>query len=205
MDPQDALYAAAPLVALTNPVAEVALFLTLIDGQPMAAQRASAMKAAAGVFVILATAVLIGHGVLHLLDISVSAFRAAGGLLVVTMGMEMVNGNEPMLQTATTGADDDRLWVPFVMPMLAGPGAIVTAVSLSLRESESHPIPIATLAATAIAALLVLAVLLLASLVAHRTSTRTRKIFTRFSGILLVAIGFQMGFTGIVEFFGISV
>ncbi len=121
------------------------------------------------------------------------------------MGLEMANGNEPMLQTATSGADDDRLWVPFVMPMLAGPGAIVTAVSLSLRESETHTVPVSTLAASAIAAMLVLAVLLVAALVANRTSMRTRKIFTRFSGILLVAIGFQMGFTGIVEFFGISV
>lgn len=205
MDLQEVLYATAPLVALTNPVAEVALFLSLIEGRSRSDQRAAAMKAASGVFIILATAVLVGHGVLHLLGISVSAFRAAGGLLVVTMGLEMANGNEPMLQTSTSGADDDRLWVPFIMPMLAGPGAIVTAVSLSLRESETHLVPISTLTASAIAAMLVLAVLLAASLVANRTSKRTRKIFTRFSGILLVAIGFQMGFTGIVEFFGISV
>ena len=201
------LFAVAPLAALTNPIAEMPVFLSIVEGRTTRGQTAAAMEVGLGVLVVLTIAVLVGQPALTSLGISIPAFRAAGGLLLVTMGLEMSRGDEPALQTATTGVAgvDDRLWVPFVMPMLAGPGAIVTAISLSFREVELRPMPLATLAAVVMCSVMVLLVLMAAPLVMRRSTTRTRRIMTRFSGLLLVAIGFQMGFTGIAEFFGIEV
>ena len=200
---QEVLYAAAPLIALTNPVSELSLFLTVVEGRSSRERRMAALQASLGVLCILAATVLVGRSLLELLGIQIPAFRAAGGLLVVLMGLEMVQGDEPVLQRSSSETEDDRLWVPFVMPMLAGPGAIVTAMTLSLREAALRSIPWATLMGSAIASSLVLLVLLGASEVADRTSIRARRILSRFSGIVLVAIGFQMGFTGIAEFFGV--
>jgi small neutral amino acid transporter SnatA (MarC family) len=47
-------------------------------------------------------------------------------------------------------------------------------------------------------------VLALGSYVAARLHGRGTRILTRFSGLILVAIGFQMGFTGVEEFFGLG-
>ena len=49
-----------------------------------------------------------------------------------------------------------------------------------------------------------LIVLSLAVFLSSHLHGRGARILTRFSGLILVAIGFQMGFTGIEEFFGLG-
>jgi small neutral amino acid transporter SnatA (MarC family) len=50
----------------------------------------------------------------------------------------------------------------------------------------------------------VYAVLGLAGFVSAHLHGRGARILTRFSGLILVAIGFQMGFTGVEEFFSLG-
>ncbi|HUP53331.1 MAG TPA: MarC family protein [Longimicrobiales bacterium] len=204
---QTVLFATAPLIAMTNPVAEVPLFLGLVqDTSPRGVHRA-ALKVAFGVWIILAIAAIGGLQLLGLLGIEVAAFRAAGGLLLVVMGLEMLQGREPEAHGAQRDSDEeeDALWVPLVMPLLAGPGAIVTTVTLAVREVYFvWWVPVATMVAIAMTALVVYVVLALGGYVAARLHGRGTRIVTRFSGLILVAIGFQMGFTGVEEFFGLG-
>jgi multiple antibiotic resistance protein len=201
---QTILFAAAPLVALTNPVAEVPLFLNLVqDGSRRHAHRA-AFRVALGVWAILSFAAVGGLQLLGVFGIEVSAFRAAGGLLLVVMGLEMLQGEEPESRSARRSPEDaeDALWVPLTMPLLAGPGAIVATVSLTVRDEYMVSwFPLATIVAVSVAALVVYLVLALATFVRAHIHRRGTRILNRFSGLILVAIGFQMGFTGIEEFF----
>jgi multiple antibiotic resistance protein len=204
---QTVLFATVPLIAMTNPVAEVPLFLGLVpDRSPRGVHRA-ALKVAFGVWIILAIAAVGGLQLLALLGIEVSAFRAAGGLLLVVMGLEMLQGREPESHGVERDPSDkeDELWVPLVMPLLAGPGAIVTTVTLAVREVYFvWWIPVATMVAIALTALVVYAVLSLGGFIAAHLHGRGTRILTRFSGLILVAIGFQMGFTGVEEFFSLG-
>lgn len=202
---QEVLYAAAPLIALTNPVAEIGIFLSIVEGRAPRQEKAAALEVGVGVLLVLGVSTLVGIHLLNWVGISVPAFRAAGGLLLVVMGLQMTHGEDPALQRAGAAADsDDQLWVPLIMPMLAGPGAIVTVISLSLREESIRTLPIATLAAVLISSLVVVGTLLSATLAARRIGARTRRILTRFAGLILVGIGFQMGFTGVAEFFQLA-
>jgi multiple antibiotic resistance protein len=204
---QTVLFATVPLVAMTNPVAEVPLFLGLMRGQPTRDMNRAALKVGFGVCLVLAIAAIGGLQLLALLGIEVSAFRAAGGLLLVVMGLEMLQGREPEAHGAQRdpGDREDELWVPLVMPLLAGPGAIVTTVTLSVREVYFvWWIPVATMVAVALTALAVYLTLALGGFIARHLHGRGTRILTRFSGLILVAIGFQMGFTGVEEFFGLS-
>jgi multiple antibiotic resistance protein len=204
---QTVLFATVPLVAMTNPVAEVPLFLGLVsDRTPRGVSRA-AMKVALGVWIILAVSAVGGLQVLALLGIEVSAFRAAGGLLLVVMGLEMLQGREPESHGAQRDSpdDEDAIWVPLVMPLLAGPGAIVTTVTLAVREVYFvWWVPVATMLAIALTAAVVYLTLAAGGFVAAHLHGRGTRILTRFSGLILVAIGFQMGFTGIEEFFSLG-
>ncbi len=201
------LYATAPLVALTNPLAELPVFLAIVERRSLRGKRKAALTVALGVLLVLLVSALAGLRILDLFGISLPAFRAAGGLLLVVMGLEMVQGRETALhrEFKTTEDPEDQLWVPLVMPMLAGPGAIVTVVSLTLRETADARLPIATVIAIVISALVVLICLLFAAEIAARFSRRARRIMIRFFGLVLVAIGFQMGFTGAAEFFALGV
>jgi multiple antibiotic resistance protein len=191
---------------MTNPVAEVPLFLGLVQDQSRSGLHHAALKVGGGVWVVLAIAAVGGLQLLTLLGIEVSAFRAAGGLLLVVMGLEMLQGHEPEAHGAERdrGDPEDALWVPLVMPLLAGPGAIVTTVTLAVREVHFVGlIPVATLVSITATALVVYAVLTLGAFIASHLHGRGTRILTRFSGLILVAIGFQMGFTGIEEFFSL--
>ena len=204
---QTVLFAAVPLIAMVNPVAEVPLFLTLAGDRPSRERHNAALTVGIGVFFVLTVAAVAGLQLLGLLGIEVAAFRAAGGLLLVVMGLEMLQGREPEAHGAERGDDDaeDALWIPLVMPLLAGPGAIVTTVTLAVREVYFvWLIPVATIVAVAVTALFVYVVFILAGFVAAHLHGRGARILTRFSGLVLVAIGFQMGFTGIAEFFSLG-
>ena len=204
---QTVLFAAVPLIAMVNPVAEVPLFLTLAGDRPSRERHRAALTAGIGVWFVLTISAVAGLQLLGLLGIEVAAFRAAGGLLLVVMGLEMLQGREPEAHGAERGSDDaaDALWIPLVMPLLAGPGAIVTTVTLAVREVYFvWLIPVATIVAVTVTALFVYIVFILAGFVAAHLHGRGARILTRFSGLVLVAIGFQMGFTGIAEFFSLG-
>jgi multiple antibiotic resistance protein len=203
---QTVLFATVPLIAMTNPVAEVPLFLGLVNDRSTRGVSRAALRVAFGVWIILAVAAIGGLQLLALLGIEVSAFRAAGGLLLVVMGLEMLQGQEPEAHGAEPDpGTEDALWVPLVMPLLAGPGAIVTTVTLAVREVYFvWWVPVATMVAIALTALTVYLTLALGGVIAARLHGRGTRILTRFSGLILVAIGFQMGFTGIEEFFGLG-
>jgi len=203
---QTIFFAAAPLVAMTNPIAEVPLFLHLVEGKTKAEAHRSAVSVSLGVFVILSIAAVGGLQILTFLGIQLAAFRAAGGLLLVVMGLEMLRGEEPEAPVSTRhpGDAEDALLVPLTMPLLAGPGAITVTVSLTVRDPFMvWLVPMATVAAIGLASLVVYATLGLSGFVGSRIHRRGTRILTRFSGLILVAIGIQMGFTGVAEFFSL--
>lgn len=204
---QTIFFATAPLVAMTNPVAEVPIFLHILEGKTRREMHGAAIRVAAGAWAILCGAAVGGLQLLTFLGIELSAFRAAGGLLLVVMGLEMLQGEDPESRSARRSPDDaeDALWVPLTMPLLAGPGAITVTVSLTVRDPYMTLwVPMATIAAITLTALGIYVVLGMATFVGAHMHRRGTRILTRFSGMILVAIGFQMGFTGIAEFFSLA-
>jgi len=198
------LYASAALVALTNPLAELPFFLTATEGFDAGRRRNAALKVTIGVLVVLAISALAGTRILNLFDVSFAAFRTAGGLVIILAGLEMLRGTGSGLTSVRDrpGDAEDHLWVPLVMPLLAGPASITATITLALEETTGPTVlPLATLAAIVVSSVAVLFILLAASSLSSALSRRAIRIFERFSGLILIAIGFQMGMSGIQEFF----
>ena len=138
--------------------------------------------------------------------ISLDAFRTAGGLVIILVGLEMLRGSPSGIQTDEASPDDprDRIFVPFAMPLVAGPGAITTAITLSVTYPSRLYLPVIALAAAVACALVIWLTLRLALIRERLVSPRAERIFTRFMGLILVAIGFQIGMLGIRDFFSLS-
>ena len=77
---------------VVDPVGLTPTFLAVTDGLPRAARRIVAVRASIIAGAILAGAALIGQWLLQTLQISLSAFRIAGGLLLFSIASEMVFG-----------------------------------------------------------------------------------------------------------------
>jgi multiple antibiotic resistance protein len=195
------IQAVIALLAIADPLGAVPVFVSLTREMNGAERAAAARQAAFAVGAILTLAALFGSSILGLFGISLPAFRAGGGLVVLLMGLEMLGGHRTRVQPEPDGVRrEDTILVPFAMPLIAGPGAITTVVALSAR-AESWRSRLDVFVAVAVTALVVLGVLRSAGQVQRRLSDRGHRISLRFMGLILVAVGAQLIFSGIQEFF----
>jgi len=197
------LQATIALIAIANPFAALPIFLSLVTTDDPASRRAAANRVALAVFAILAGAVLVGRFVLQIFGISFPAFRVGGGLVVTLTGLDMLRRRDPLPEedAATALSAADQLIVPVAMPLIAGPGTIITAMTMTARASSVGS-PWMVLVAVAVVALVVWLVLALAGVLHKRIGVRGEAIVVRFMGLVLVAIGAQLVLAGIADFFG---
>jgi multiple antibiotic resistance protein len=138
------------LFALIDPVGMVPLFAAATTGAPAPAQRRIALYVALFTFAFMSVFFLTGLGILKFFGISMAAFRIAGGLMLLLMGLNMARDDFSTMfhevaaetgQALDVGAYARRrfenLIVPFGMPLLVGPGAISAAV---IYAGEAKPL-----------------------------------------------------------------
>src|SRR5262245_51915059 len=166
---RDFLQASIALIAIANPLAALPVFLSLVSDHEPAARRMAASHVALAVLAILAGAVLVGPFVLRLFGISFAAFRVGGGLVVTLTGLDMLRRRQatPPDDPAARPSAADQLVVPVAMPLIAGPGTIITAMTMAARDSGDG-MPWMVLVAVAVVATVVWLVLALSSGVYER-------------------------------------
>ncbi|MFN7920644.1 MAG: MarC family protein [Bryobacteraceae bacterium] len=189
------------LLAITDPPGAVPIFLSLTTGMPPEVRAKAPLRAAVAVVVILAVALLAGEALLRLFGISLPAFQAAGGLLIVLMGLEMLRGSPTKVQDESKHEDDseDRILVPLAMPLIAGPGSIATVITFAARRkawTDNWQVA----AAIVVVGVVVYLTLRSAAWLQRHISARGQRIFLRFMGLILVAIGAQLLLSGVHGF-----
>lgn len=189
------------LIAITNPVGAVPVFLGITEDDDSATRRRYAMLASLVVFLVLALSAIGGRWTLRAFGISLPAFQAAGGLVIVLMGLEMLGGSPTRVQHSDQPInEEDTILVPFAMPMIAGPGAITTVITLTSNAGSLEG-DLTVLAAVGITSLLLAIVLASSSLVGRFIRGRIGVIVLRFMGLILISIGAQFVFDGVKAFF----
>lgn len=195
--------ALATLLVVADPVLLSALFLGITHGMTRDHRREVAIRGSIIAFSILLAAGLGGARLLTLLGISLSAFRIAGGLLLLSAAAEMVfdRRGERLKSTVEQAITIDHVKniaaFPLAIPLMAGPGAI-TAMILLAGRAEGR---IGWLVSLYIVAALVMAACCLAFLMAERISqlmgVTGRAVLTRLLGIILAALAVQFVIDGV--------
>jgi len=189
------------LLAIADPLGAVPVFMALTREMSAAQVALAARRSAFAVGAILTCAALFGSGILDLFGVSLPAFRAGGGLVVLLMGLEMLSGRRTRAQPELESMSrEDAILVPFAMPLIAGPGAIATVVALSARATSWHG-RVDVVVAVAVTTGVVWLALRSAKTIQRRISDRGHRIALRFMGLILVAVGAQLIFSGIQAFF----
>jgi len=201
------------LFALLDPVGMVPLFAAATLGSPPAAQRRIALYVAVFAAVFMIFFFLTGTELLKFFGISMPAFRIAGGLMLLLMGLNMARddftsmfadvvaeeeGAEALSSRAYARKRFESLIVPFGMPLLVGPGAISAAV---IYSSEAKAIGVEGLMAGIVAIIAVSICVLAAFLAANAISRVLGKIgmtiVVRVLGLILTAMAVQFLIVGI--------
>ena len=195
--------ALATLLVVADPVLLSALFLGITHGMTKDHRREVALRGSLIAFFILLAAGLGGAKLLDLLGISLSAFRIAGGLLLLSAAAEMVFDwrSERLKSTVEQAITIDHVRniaaFPLAIPLMAGPGAI-TAMILLAGRAEGR---ITWLISLYVVAALVMAACCVAFLMAERISllmgVTGRAVLTRLLGIILAALAVQFIIDGV--------
>jgi multiple antibiotic resistance protein len=195
------IQAFAAAFASTDPIGAAPVFVGLTAQMDKRQRWRSAVRASISSFLILAIAVVAGQYILAVFGISLPAFQAAGGLVIVLMGLEMLRGTPTRLQhdDSPEQEKDDPIIVPFSMPLVAGPGAITTMMTLTAQRGGWAG-QFIVLVAVAVEAFVLLGILLSASWLSLHISQSGLKVLLRFLGLILLAIGAQLLLSGVQEF-----
>jgi len=116
--------------AIMNPVANVPIFLGLTQDADDAEKKKIAKSSTVTAFVIVAVFVVLGKLIFELFGITIPAFKITGGILIFFVGFEMLQSKKSTIKHISNPVIDESIAIsPLAIPILAGPGTIVTAMN----------------------------------------------------------------------------
>jgi multiple antibiotic resistance protein len=190
------------LLALINPLTVLPIFLGLVQGRTESDKRQISFVAAVTVFVTLLIFTFLGGALLDLFAITIESFRIAGGILLLLTALEMMRAKA----AARAGGEDTEVnitsvgIVPLGIPLLAGPGAIVTTiVDATALPSIAHKIAVSLV--VVLVALIVYVVLRLSAKADKYLSPTAMTVFNRVMGIIIASIAIEFILNGLAAKF----
>lgn len=195
----------AGLIAVVDPVGSIPVFLSLTENRSPMERRRSAWVGALAVAVVMLVTLVSGEAILRFFGIGLPAFRVAGGILILSMGLSMLQASHDRSRQTpeeqAESADKDSIAVvPLAIPMLSGPGAISTIiVYANLAPNIGHLILVASVILTV--SVLVLLALLMAHRIASILSRTSINIVSRVMGLIIVSIAVEFIAHGLLELF----
>jgi len=197
----DILKTIISLFAIVNPIGAVPVFMSITAGRSATTRAKMARMAALAVLCLLVGSIFLGGRILLFFGISISAFRVAGGVLLLLMAIAMLQASPSATrytpeETADAEDREGAAVVPIAMPLLAGPGSISTAVLWSEQCRNLGDKGVLVLASLVVA-VSVWVSLVLADRIGQRLGRTGINVLTRLMGLLLAAIAIEFVVDGL--------
>lgn len=201
----------AALFAMMNPIANTPVFLSLTSGIPSDEVRIIARKSLILSFLIVSLFAFSGDLILHVFGISISAFRIAGGGIVTLVGYHLLQGpSSPVHQPSQATLDDAKTRdaalsiaiSPIAMPLLAGPGTIVTTINFTAQANVTSTLTIVT--AFALICIITYLCFIGGEFLVKLVGKSILAVVSRLMGLILAVVGVQMLIEGIKSAFHLA-
>lgn len=191
------------ILAITNPIGVVPIFLALTSDESEAERKHTAHISAYSVATILLLSAFAGEAILAFFGIGLPSFRVGGGILVLLMAISMLQAKQSRLRQSPSEAEyaeekENVAVVPLAMPLMAGPGAISLAI-IHGHQAVTMPSKIMLALSIVSVALVALISLHLAKPIGKALGVTGLNIATRIMGLILASIGVQMIALGLLK------
>jgi multiple antibiotic resistance protein len=199
------LLAASSLFVIVDPLATVPAFLAMTPSDTPEQRIRMARLACcvmAGVLIVFSAA---GKWIFKFLGITMPAFQLAASLVLLLVALDMLRAQRSRVhetdeETAAGVVKSDIAVAPLAIPMLAGPGAISTAILL--QQQAANTIQRAALYGCILAVSLASYIILrLSASGARWLSPIVMNITVRIMGLLLAAVAIQFALNAGRELF----
>jgi len=182
--------------AITNPISNMTVFLSLTQGADTKTKEDINKRANLTAFIIVLVFVLLGKYIFELFNISIPAFKITGGILIFYIGFEMLQSKQSNVKNIKHVNIDENIAVsPLAIPILAGPGTIVTAMNF---VSSAQPVHIAiVIAIFGFMSLLTYFTFRLSNLIVKLVGFNVISVIGKIMGLIIAIIGTGMIIEGI--------
>jgi multiple antibiotic resistance protein len=190
---------ATAMFSILNPIGNVTIFAGMTDDRSAADRRSIAIRSSLAIATILVGTVWAGEWVLKLFAVDIASLQAAGGVMICWIAFSMLQSTQSAIHDSKAGAGPavpDVAVVPLAMPMVAGPGAIVTVI-VTTHQHQGIESNLGISGVCVAMAAAICACFLASEAITRVLGTRGMAILTKFMGMVLLAIGIGMLATGV--------
>jgi multiple antibiotic resistance protein len=183
--------------AIMNPISNMPIFLTLTEGADKETKQRINLKAVLVAFIIVAVFVLLGNYIFDLFGITIPAFKITGGILIFFVGFEMLQSKKSNIKHLQKVNIDENIAIsPLAIPILAGPGTIVTATNFVANTTSYINIAIIILV-FALMCLLNYIAFTLSDIIAKKIGDNVISVIGKLMGLIIAIIGTNMIIQGL--------
>lgn len=116
--------------AINSPPGNMPIFISLTKAADQKTKKKISRKATFTAFIIVTGFIILGKYIFDLFGITIPAFKITGGILIFFVGFEMIRAQESSIDNQTEINFNEGISIsPLAIPILAGPGTIVTAMN----------------------------------------------------------------------------
>lgn len=204
------LFSVSSLLIVVNPIGAMLIYQAITEMMDQSTKRRVIAYACRLSLVVLFFFAIAGTALLQLFGITIDAFTIAGGILLFSIGIEMVYAKTSRTKvTATEKYEsieaEDVSSMPLAFPMIAGPGSITTVIVLSQNAGISgvyDPVLLLIILFSILLTLLITYLTLrFSDPITARIGQREYRVINRLMGIMLMAIAVQFIINGISSAF----
>ena len=200
----------ATFFAVIGPIDTAVLLASLTPNITRAERHAISVKAVLIATIIILLFALVGQPVLTQLGVSLAALQTAGGIILFMIALEMTLAKRPGPAAALSARESEEAEnkadhhaeiavFPLATPLLAGPGAMTSAIVLAAGTKGDVSLIGAVIAAIIAVMAVTPSLLLLAHEIHQLIGVTARKVIVRVFGILLAALAVQSIFNGLAQ------
>ena len=126
-------------LAIMNPLANTPIYMGLVQGASKAEKLRIAQTSTLTAFLIVSSFIIFGNYIFQFFGLTIPAFKLAGGVLIFFVGFEMLQSKKSTIHNQEPMEFDESVAVsPLAIPILAGPGTIVTAMNYTINANYIH-------------------------------------------------------------------
>ena len=190
--------------AVIDPVGTIPVYIAVTSRYDDQKKRKIAFQAILISAIILLFFVVAGEIILKSIDIPLSAFQIAGGIVLFLFALTMIFGeSKPEEEVKIVKSGSETAIFPLAVPSLASPGAMLGAVLMTennrfdlLQQTQTAAVMLSVL-------LVALVFMLAASLVQRLIGNSGASIISRVMGLILASVAVANILDGIKEYFSL--
>ena len=187
--PHDLINTFVFLTAVIDPVGSVPVFIAVTRGYEEREKWSVAVRATVVAATILIFFIFVGEFLLDAINVPLSAFQIAGGIVLFLFALTMIFGeSKPDEEIKMVSSGKDTAIFPMAVPSIASPGAMMAVVILTENKRYTLMDQMVTTTVMLVVLLITFGLLVLSRFVHRWIGDSGASIVSRVMGLILASV-----------------